>query len=298
MRMPDVEVSVIEAGACTHPEWMVLRGGRFKSIRFPSTVGIIRHPTEGIILFDTGYAERFHQETKRMPAKLYGMITPTQISPMKTAVIQLMRMGIRPGDVKHIVISHFHADHIAGLKDFPKARFLYNQSAFDAVKDLTGFKAVRNAFLPGLLPKDFMARSDTLVFPTPSFAKASAGRKAGIHPFSYGHDLFGDGSIILHNLPGHTVGQIGLMAQTKHRPVFFVADACWLEKTYQDGVMPNPITNLLTADPVQYKQTIQDIHQLSIDRPDIVILPCHCETAINRFKETRHDPPSIHHGSH
>lgn len=286
-----VDLQILEAGACSHPEWMVLRGGRFKSIRFPSTVGVLRHPTEGVILFDTGYTDRFYHETKRMPARLYAMVTPTTISPSKTAMMQLLRMGIRPSEVRHIVISHFHADHIAGLKDFPKARFIYHQSAFDAVKNLSGFQAVRNAFLPGLLPKDFLKRSHPL--PSTAIMGAESPKEdwAGL-------DLFGDGSLFLHDLPGHTVGQIGLMAHTRHRPVFFVADACWLEKTYLDEVMPHPITNLLTADPKQYRQTVSKLHRLHQLRPDIAILPCHCESAHNRFEESRHVPSSLHHESH
>ena len=35
---------------------------------------------------------------------------------------QLQSFGIKTNDINHIIISHFHADHIGGLQDFPNAK--------------------------------------------------------------------------------------------------------------------------------------------------------------------------------
>lgn len=273
--MAFVEVRTLIAGACTHPEWVVLKGGRFKNIRFPSSVGVIRHPTEGIILFDTGYTERFYQETKRLPQKLYALITPTSIETRDTAFMQLLRLGIRSKEVKHVIISHFHADHVAGLKDFKNAKYIYLDTCFDAVKNLSGLRAVKNAYLPGLLPKDFEKRSATL--PEKEFEVSEWEFQT--------LDLFGDKSLYAVSLPGHTAGQIGLLCKTKQGDVFFVADACWQEKTYKQQVLPHPITNLLNHNKRAYRQTISQLHDFSTKNPNTTIVPCHCETALNRFDE-------------
>ena len=42
--------------------------------------------------------------------------------PEETAARQVERLGYRRADVRHIVLTHFDADHIGGLADFPDAQ--------------------------------------------------------------------------------------------------------------------------------------------------------------------------------
>lgn len=58
-----------------------------------------------------------------------------------------------------MVLSHFHADDPAGLRDFPNARILYKRDAHTAIKDLGLLASVKAGCLPGLLPDDFEERS-------------------------------------------------------------------------------------------------------------------------------------------
>ena len=53
------------AGYCTHPEFLTLRGGSFRPVRFPAGFACILHPDHGPILLDTGYSSRFFEETAR-----------------------------------------------------------------------------------------------------------------------------------------------------------------------------------------------------------------------------------------
>jgi glyoxylase-like metal-dependent hydrolase (beta-lactamase superfamily II) len=39
----------------------------------------------------------------------------------ETALYQVQRLGYKPEDVKHVVITHMHLDHAGGLADFPHA---------------------------------------------------------------------------------------------------------------------------------------------------------------------------------
>ena len=114
---------------------------------------------------------------------------------------QLEALGIAPADVRHVVVSHFHADHVGGLKDFPNANFHCSRAAFNAVKDLRGFGAVKHAFLPGLLPADFRQRA---VFTEDSPVVRLPASHA---PFSEARDLLGDGSLLAVDLPGHATGR-------------------------------------------------------------------------------------------
>ena len=61
------KLKLYECGYCTHPEKVVLPNGSLKRLKFPATVALLQHPTRGYILFDTGYAARFFQATKKFP---------------------------------------------------------------------------------------------------------------------------------------------------------------------------------------------------------------------------------------
>jgi hypothetical protein len=59
-----VELHLLQVGRCRHLERVTLRGGRWTTIDFPALASLLIHPTEGPILYDTGYAERFRTETE------------------------------------------------------------------------------------------------------------------------------------------------------------------------------------------------------------------------------------------
>ena len=52
-------VRILRVGACTHPAAMAREGASFAPAVFPALAGLIIHPVEGPILFDTGYDPAF-----------------------------------------------------------------------------------------------------------------------------------------------------------------------------------------------------------------------------------------------
>ncbi len=264
-----VEITFLKAGYCTHPEAMVLPGSSWKSIVFPALFALIRHPM-GWILFDTGYSERFYQETQHLPQKLYAWLTPVYLQPQESAISQLKLLGIQPNDIKYIIISHFHADHIGGLKDFPKAEFICFQSGYNAIKNKQGLSALKAGFLAGLMPENF---EDLVIFVENSNKIKLPNNFA---PFDQGFDLFGDGRLIAIELPGHAVGQMGLyLTDNSGQQYFLIADACWLSRAYQELIYPQRIADLLFADKKAYRQTLKKINQLYRNNPDLKIIPSH-----------------------
>lgn len=274
-----VKVTWLKTGYCTHPEAIALRGGRWQTVQFPALVALIQHPTFGNILFDTGYSERFFRETQHWPNRLYALITPTYLQPEESAVQQLQQRGISPESIRYIVISHFHADHIGGLADFPNAKFICAQSAYEAVKQQKGLGAVKAGFLEGLLPSNFEQQVE--------FVEHKPIVNALPGYFETGFDLFGDRSLIAIELPGHATGQIGLIFVEKtnvektnvektEQCYFLVADACWSSRAYQEFVSPHPIAQLIFSNPAAYRSTLQKLHQLHKTHPEIRIIPTHC----------------------
>ena len=126
--------------------------GKWRKIRFPSTVAVIEHSTAGIILFDTGYSPRFYEKTRYFPEKIYAMITPVKISEEQTALGRLKKSGLRSSDISHVILSHFHADHISGAADFDCANYHYSFKELAAFERMNRIQQVRHGFIGGLLP--------------------------------------------------------------------------------------------------------------------------------------------------
>lgn len=240
---------------------------------------LIIHPERGPMLFDTGYSERFFHETKRFPQSIYRRITPVHFSEADAAVHQLQQYGFTANDIQYVIISHFHADHIAALDNFPKAKYIYLAKAFADVRNRKGISALLRAFLPGLIPRDFVERSITID------SKPPIQLPLDYAPFVCGWDLCEDMSVIAVELPGHAVGQIGLFINTDaNNRYFLVADACWLRQSYQQNIMPHPITRLLFADYKEYRKTLEQIHQMYLKRPQLHIIPSHCMKTVTQHE--------------
>jgi glyoxylase-like metal-dependent hydrolase (beta-lactamase superfamily II) len=262
-----LECEIVEAGHCHHVEAIVVRGGRLGLVRLPALVGVLRHPVEGVVLFDTGYAPRIHEAAAGWPRRLYPWIVPFASSDATSVRAALVRLGIAPEDVRTIVVSHFHPDHVGGLRDFPRARIVATAEAWLRVKGTRGWEALRLGYLPGLLPADLKERLHLVA----GFEDAAYG------PFPATHDLLGDGRLRLVPLPGHAAGQIGLLAElAADRRVLFVADACWVSAGYQRLAPPSRLTHLVTDDPRASRLSLERIHSAWRSDPGLLVVPSHC----------------------
>lgn len=261
-----ITFELFEAGFCRHCERMTLTSGRLKSCEYPAMCVLIKHDTEGYILFDTGYSDRFFKFTKYFPYSLFRYLTPVTLA--KSLKDQLIERGIQPTDIKHIVISHFHADHIGGLRDFPNATFICHQDAIEDIKHKNKIAGLLQGFLPGLLPANFY---DRLVILDKN--KIELDKK--LAPFSKGYDLFGDQQLIAIPLPGHAKGQIGLYMNATQE-TFLIADSCWHQDTFKDLIYPSNLTYLIHDNKEQYIETINKLHVLYKQNKTLDILPSHC----------------------
>ncbi|MDF2936495.1 MAG: fold metallo-hydrolase [Paenibacillaceae bacterium] len=271
-----VELKLFAAGYCRHPEFFTIRGGSWRAVPFPAGFALIRHPQQGYILFDTGYSRRFVEETKRLPQLLYRMITPVTFREEDSAVCQLKRLGIGAEEIGYVVLSHFHADHTAGLRDFPNARFIYKQEGYAAVKKLSPFAAVKAGYLSGLLPGDFEERS--------GFMEDTAPYRLPVgFPFAGGYDLFGDGSLVAVDLPGHAAGQTGLLLRTADGEYFLCADAVWSSRAFRENRRPHAAARIIMADAGEYGESFRRLIRLHKEFPQLRIVPSHCSEALRRY---------------
>jgi nucleoside-diphosphate-sugar epimerase/glyoxylase-like metal-dependent hydrolase (beta-lactamase superfamily II) len=269
-----VRLRLFSTGLTRHFKHYVQCGAPRVLMPFHAAFALIEHPTEGVTLFDTGYAPRFFTATRRFPYSLYRRVTPVETGPGMTAVRTLRRLGIEAREVRRVIISHFHADHICGLRDFPRAEFIAPARAWEAVRGLLGIAALRRGFLPDLLPADFAERVRTVEhFHDP-----------GLGPFDSAHDLFGDGSVRLFDLPGHARGQVGVLLQTgRAERKFLVADAVWTTESMRERRPPHPITRTFIDSSRELRATLDRLYDFHRRFSEVEIIPTHCPEVARKY---------------
>jgi glyoxylase-like metal-dependent hydrolase (beta-lactamase superfamily II) len=276
--MPEaLPVHVLDTGHCLHAEAVLLRGGAWRVVECHCLVALLHHPREGWVLWDRGYAPRMLAETRRLPYRLYRAATPLRLRADLAVAAQLPRLGLTPRDVRAVIVSHFHADHLCGLRDFPEARFVASRAGFADAARRTGLAALRRGFIPSLLPDDFADRTRLLDDP----------RDESAGPLGATHDLFGDGTLRLVELPGHARGQLGLLAETTRGPILFAADGAWLARAARDLRPPHPVTNAFVDDPAAVSRTLDRLHEYHRAFPETILAPTHCPEALALLVEGR-----------
>ncbi|RMG61649.1 MAG: MBL fold metallo-hydrolase [Bacteroidetes bacterium] len=264
----------LSTGYCTAHEAITERGGRWRSIRFHAICVLIQHPTAGYVLFDTGYSPRFHTTTRRWPARLYALATPVTTRPEWAVAEQIRQLGVDPAGVQHILLSHLHADHVAGLSDFPQAQVWCSRVGYDYFRPLRGLSAVRRGFLPGLLPPDLESR---LHF----FEELPVVERADALGACY--DWQGDGSLQLVPLPGHCRGQYGLLLSEAGQPRHLLAaDAFWREANLHEGRLPNPVIQVFIDSWSELVATIDRLRAFKKAYPQVPISACHSPATLAR----------------
>ncbi|WP_370979410.1 MBL fold metallo-hydrolase [Agaribacterium sp. ZY112] len=263
-----MSLELLKVGHCFHPEAIVTRGASLRSQKFPAIVALLKHPTKGYMLFDTGYAKRFMSATQPFPQRLYRWCTPMHLCESENLHAQLHQRGIAAEDIRYIFISHFHADHIAGLKDFPAATFICSEEALSSIQRLGRFRGLIKGYLPSLLPEDICQRLVLIEQCKPCLLHTR------FSPFKYAYDLFADGALLAVALPGHAYGHFGLLHIDQG--TFLVGDACWTNQALTSASRPHPIAHLLLSDTKQYYQTIDKLSQLYKKNTDVSIVPAHC----------------------
>jgi glyoxylase-like metal-dependent hydrolase (beta-lactamase superfamily II) len=269
---PVVTCKLLDTGYCLAREGHLIRGGARRTVHCHSLVALLHHRDHGWLLWDAGYAPRMLDATRQFPFRVYRYLTPLRLDPALAVVSQLAGMGLTHRDIGRVIISHFHADHISGLRDFPEARFIATETAYRYVAGRQGMAAMQHALIPALLPDDFDSRID----PLPGFTDAA------LPGLGATHDLFGDGSLRLVALPGHARGQMGLLARTARGTILFAADGCWLSRSIRENTPPARITNPLADNVRAVVATIGHLHTFAQAQPDVTIIPSHCPEAFAR----------------
>jgi glyoxylase-like metal-dependent hydrolase (beta-lactamase superfamily II) len=207
--------------------WWILTSRRWLTAR-PINVYVIEH-TDGLVVFDTGQDRASVIDPHYFPdgatGIIYKRLASFHVDQDETMTASLERLGYRSTDVSTAVISHLHQDHIGGVQEIPQANLLVSRDEWRSLHrplaDARGFLGA-HIELPGLTwtPVDFHPLDD------PSLL-----------PFTAGHDLFDDGSLVILPTPGHTPGSMSMLVrQPDGAPLLLVGDLTYDIHAFDQGV--------------------------------------------------------------
>lgn len=249
------KIEFFSAGYCTHPACIAVRGANWGSCEFPARVFLL-HANGQHWLWDTGYSEHFFSATKGIYS-LYKWITPVYFSSEQHIVHQLKQHGLSPLDLQGIILSHFHADHIAGIKDFPHVPLMVAHQAWQFLSPLRGIAALKQGFLPDLIPQTIEQQLRFIH----SFQLIALPKE--LEPFRFGWVLpNSNGEIILVELDGHAIGHLGAFVLTEQGWQLIASDAAWSVKNFRDQQVPAKISQLIMYQPSAFYRTLGYLQQL------------------------------------
>lgn len=129
---------------------------------------------------------------------------------------QLGRIGIKPEQVGHIGISHYHDDHTGQAADFPKATLHIGSGDWEAIQKRPATAA---RFTPWI----------------------SGGSK--VEPVARDKDVFGDKSVVILDMPGHTPGHKALLVRLASGNVLLSGDLYHATEQVANRGVPSFNTN-------------------------------------------------------
>ena len=252
-RFKGVSISIIKTATAESKAGLVIGG---ESLLEPFEIShnaiFIRHP-KGNVLFDTGLGNNIKQQFEDIPVLLHPVLAYSFIKSAQQTLAQ------RHINIAKILISHFHWDHVGGVKDFPEADILVDQLDYDRAQEGKD-GAVLSQINGDNIHWSFIPFSNT---PYENFERS--------------FDVYDDDSLIVVPLPGHTHGSIGLFVNTESGERYFLTG----DATYSLLGFTKPaeksflLKNVLDLDHKTLIQTILKVHYLMQKYPDLIVVPAH-----------------------
>jgi N-acyl homoserine lactone hydrolase len=169
---------------------------------------------EGVIVVDTGEDARASQRSYF--ARWHPGVRAFRewVEPDEEIGPQLERLGIRPGDVRWVVMTHLHTDHAGGLRHFPDNEILVTRSELEFASGLGGRL------------RGYVANKHWPAWFNPTVIELDP---EPFGPFPQSLRLTEAGDVTLVPVPGHTPGQIGLLVDEGDHSVFLAGDSSYTQ---------------------------------------------------------------------
>lgn len=221
---------------------------------------VITHP-ESTFIVDPSVCLDVH---RRAVAELPRFLR-VAVRPPADTVATVTALHERPASgVDFALPTHAHWDHVCGLLDLPELPVHLHRREHDWVMQgsIAPVGGVREALRGrGIVPYELDGPP--------------------ILTFSASHDLFGDGSVVLVDLAGHTPGSVGVLAHTAGGWVLLAGDAAWhtdqIDLIRQKAGYPGKL-----ADEDRH-ETFRTLHRLHAVKDRVAIIPTHDHRAAQQL---------------
>ena len=219
---------------------------------------LIEHP-KGLILVDTGWHTDVRYDQLEVLGEFHYRINKAFLPKGQAIDEQLSCMGIKPKDIDYVLLSHLHTDHVSGVK-----------LVADAKKILVSDVEMQMA--NGPMKQSYEASMwkgvNIETFPL---------EDTGYGPHGKSYDLFGDGSVLLVSVAGHTPGLCAVQINNNGKFVLLTGDCGYAPKSWKEMIRPG-----VMADAEKGMKSLAWVKEMS-EKPECVEI------------HTVHDPESKPH---
>ncbi|MGI8462449.1 MAG: N-acyl homoserine lactonase family protein [Solirubrobacterales bacterium] len=233
------------------------------SPRLPIQCFAIEHP-DGVIVVDTG--ESSHANDPGYQPWWHPFVRTSErrwVAPEEEIGPQLQALGIEPGDVRCVVMTHMHGDHAGGLAHFPGVEIMMSATEASMALARTGpVNGYLNSHYPDWLePRTVEFDSDPWEVFDASFA------------------LTDDGTVRLVPTPGHTKGHLSVVVEQSDRIDLITGDAAYSERALDEGIVDG-----VAQDERAHRRSTALLRELC-DRHRVVVAPSHDPESARRLAE-------------
>jgi N-acyl homoserine lactone hydrolase len=222
----------------------------------PIHVWLIEHQ-DGIIVVDTG---------ERHDAPLLPVVK-LQIQPEDNLGNQLERLGIRADkDVKCVIQTHLHGDHIRGLGSFGNTPVLVSDLEWQGLQGVGGWFSRQIAKIT--LPTGF--QPSIVPFESKPFVAFERHCRAT-----------NDGKVVIVPTPGHTMGHVSVIVSSENISYFLAGDT-----SYTQALRLEQTPSGFSVNDRLEVQTHAKIKDFARQRPT-VYLPSHDPESAIRLEQKR-----------
>jgi N-acyl homoserine lactone hydrolase len=231
---------------------------RSKWVRVPCPAFLIRHPSAGPILVDTGLHPSIASKPSANMGRLITRFSRPRMQPGEDVPARLRAKGLDAKSIRTVVMTHLHSDHTSAISEFPNAVFVLSEPEWTAATTDS------RPLLRGYRPEHYDYVFD---YRTVNFNR---GDISSYGSFARTFDLFGDGSVRLAFTPGHSAGHMAVIARLSQRDFVIASDTVYTMRQLDGG--PEPARPL---DAHTWKRSLQELQLFRREYPDAVIVPSH-----------------------
>ena len=229
---------------------------------------VIRHPGRNILL-DTGSSMHLQQEIAGYPfwSHLhFEILTDGKNGATDTSANVLRKAGISPKSLTAVILSHIHMDHAGGLVDLPDV------PVYLSPDEITFMERYRRLQTIQVVPAEAAAIDGRV--------RALRFESKPYETFDESADIFGDGSVVVVKLPGHTPGSVGTFVNLSPTlRIFHVGDAVNANEAIERRLPKSFVMSATDNNAAEANATVTKLSQLHALDPELLMIPAHERSA-------------------